>query len=661
MHVLYPSSFARCHRWFRPLLAGLLSTVLAFPAWAATPQTLSLSRLFSQSAVLQRGQPMQVWGWDRPGSRVEVAFDGHAAHARAGKDGRWNATLPAHAAGGPYVLRVSDGRSRRRVSDVMVGDVWLCSGQSNMEFTLAQAAHAAREVADSSNAAIRQFRVPKTWALHPASHLVGGDWKRASPWTTGTFSAVCWFFARDMQRHTGVPQGMIDSSWGGSLIQAWLPAAEAGVTPAAIAERVRRHREQSARDLAETRRHLARWDLHGAVDASTWSHTHLDTHDWANLHVPGDWEPQGYHDMDGWAWYRRPFTLTRAQAARDAVLGLGKVDDSDFTYVNGHLVGHTENHWDGVRRYVLPASVLHAGENTIAVRVHDNAAGGGIWGDPSLLYVQPRDGKRISLAGTWKFRPENVVLTVDPYQQLLPSVLYNQMIQPLAGYPLRGVVWYQGEQNAVPGQARRYAALFQTLIRTWRKVWHQPALPFMWVQLPNYISGEDHDGASPWAQLRASQAAALSLPHTGQAVTIDLGDPDNIHPTDKQDVGYRLSLVARRMVFGEHVVADAPTPQAARFDGARAVVMFAASADALRVRGGGRAVKGFELAGRDHRFHPARATLSGGHVTVTSDAVARPTAVRYAWSDNPVHANLIDSHGLPVAPFRLRERASNRH
>lgn len=639
------------HLYAGASLALLLSLPLAAQA------KLELPLMFSQGAVLQRDMPMHVWGWSKSGAQITVSFDGAHATAKANADGRWDATLPKHAAGGPYAMEIDDGSEHRVLRDMLVGDVWLCSGQSNMEFTMAEVRDAAAEQARANDPAIRHFKIPHSWSLQPRDRLEGGNWVAASPSTVSEFSAVCWFFARDMKARTGVPQGLINSSWGGSSVEAWTDAHTGNVDVPALAATIKKDDAAEEAKLEQTRQHLARWpaqqgDAQDAAGKPAWAAEKLDTSAWADIPVPAYWETVGYYGMDGVAWYRTEFTLSTAEAAQGVTLGLGAIDDSDRSYVNGQLIGETEKQWNKPRIYKVPASALHAGSNSIAIRVDDLGNGGGIHGDATALYVQTGSGARRPLASTWHFHTANVTLVPTPTRHLTPTLLYNGMIQPLLGYPLRGVVWYQGESNASAPHAMAYRKQFSTMIQAWRTAWKQPELPFLWVQLANFKSGSDTAEQSPWAELRESQSAVLSLPHTGQAVTIDVGNPDDIHPTDKQDVGHRLALAARRVVLGDNIVASGPVYRQWHADGAKAVVSFDTEGVPLAVRGGGDVVGGFEVAGADGHYQHAQARIDGRNVVVSSAAVPKPTAVRYGWSDNPVDANLINGDGLPASPFR---------
>lgn len=626
-------------------------------ATSSAHASIELPLLFTDGAVLQRDQPLPVWGWATPGAKIRASFDAHDATTTASGDGTWRVELPAHAAGGPFELRVREGNADEvAVRDVLVGDVWLCSGQSNMEFTVSEAQDAQAEMARGDDPAIRHFKIPKSWSTMPEARLAGGAWVAATPRTVGDFSAVCWFFARELKARNGVPQGLINSTWGGSSIEAWMDAHTAKIDSLAAVARMHQQEEAEADRLAATRKRLANWpglqaDVPGRDGRPLWAEETFDARDWASIQVPGNWESQGYYGIDGIAWYRTQFALSAQEAARGVMLGLAKIDDSDRTWVNGVIVGETVNRWGAVRAYRVPPHALHAGLNTLAVRVEDLGGGGGIHGDAALLYVQPEGGARRPLEGPWHFRPAAVKLVSEVGYNQTPTLLYNKMIHPLLGHALRGVLWYQGEANAVPKLALAYREQFAGLIRMFRAAWQQPEMPFLWVQLPNFSSGGDTAEESPWAELRESQSAALALAHTGQAVTIGLGDPDDIHPKDKQNVAHRLVLVARRVVFGESVVASGPVFRALKIEGNRARLSFDA-ADGLAARGGGMQLSGFEIAGEDNRCRPAQARIDGNSVVVSSADVPHPAAVRYAWSDNPVEANLVDRNGLPAAPFR---------
>ncbi|WP_372014855.1 sialate O-acetylesterase [Pseudoxanthomonas sp. 10H] len=643
----------------RILAATFACLALAWPALALAAGTkLELPLLFSDGAVLQRDRPLPVWGQAAPGAKVQVELDGHRAQAVAGDDGRWSVRLPAHAAGGPYTLVVRAGTEEKRIGDVLVGEVWLASGQSNMEWPVATTLHAKEDIAAAGDTALRHFKVPKSWAATPQAQLAGGQWRMATPQTVGEFSAVAYAFARELRQVLGVPVGIIDSTWGGSSIEAWMDASMLGLDADALEQKMAARRAADERVESATRARLAAWpEVDPASDA--FASAQLDDGTWAPIAVPSLWEAQGYAGMNGVAWYRTRFELSAREAAAGITLGLGQIDDSDTAWVNGRRVGATANAYNVPRVYAVPASMLRAGLNTVAVRVEDSGGGGGIAGMPAEIFVEPAGAPRRTLAGDWRFRTAAVTVSTADDKNQVDTLLYNAMIHPLQRYPLAGVIWYQGETNASAEGAYRYRDQFKALIEGWRAHWQAPSMPFLWAQLAAFGSGGDRlaDGVvldSPWATLRESQSAALALPATGQAVTIDVGDSHDIHPRDKRTVGHRLALAARHVAYGERALVHAgPVFRSAEADGAGLVLRFDAAGGALAARGGG-APRGFEVAGADGRFHPAQARIAGDTVVLRSDAVPRPTLARYAWSDDPVQADLVGADGLPASPFRTQ-------
>lgn len=624
---------------------------------ASSAQAVELPRVFADGMVLQRGQPLPVWGRAAPGAQVRVDFAGKQATAKADANGDWRAELPALPAGGPYTLRVDDKAAPAQLSDVYVGEVWLASGQSNMEWPLAQTDGAEAAIAAANDPLIRHFKIPKSWSGAPQWQLEGGTWLPANPKNAAELSAVAYYFAQQLRARTGVAVGIIDSTWGGSVIEAWTDAANQGLDNAALLAQAAALRESDVQALQQTHASLARWPQLPA-DASQWQRSELDEAEWVDIKVPGLWETQGWNGMDGVAWYRTSFRLSADEAAKGVTLGVGRIDDSDTTWVNGQQVGETRLQYNLARRYAVPASALHAGLNHIAIRVQDFGGGGGIHGEPSEVFVQPNGAAGRPLDG-WKFRVERAQVALVDDKNQYPTLLFNAMIHPLQDYPLRGVIWYQGESNAntLP-QAQKYRQQFPALIAQWREQWHAPTLPFLWVQLAPFSSGADQRDAddvaiqSPWALLRESQSATLSVPATAQAVITDVGDLQNIHPGNKRTVGERLALAAGKLAYGdETLIAAGPQYISHEVRGGSVVLTFAPANAPLQVSAAGD-VKGFEVAGADGRFHRAQARIEGNRVVLQSTAVTAPVAARYGWSDTAQGANLMGATGLPASPFR---------
>jgi sialate O-acetylesterase len=623
----------------------------------SAPAPLRVTALVGDGMVMQRGRPVPVWGWSAAGAAVTVTFDGRVHTARAGGDGAWSVVLPAMPAGGPHAMTIASATQSIGVHDILVGDVWLASGQSNMEWTVADARNATQEIAAAHDSAIRQFKVPTSYADEPADDLAGGVWSVADRAHVGGFTAVGYFFARDLRKSVDVPIGILHSSWGGSRIEAWTSRSALKLTDAewsGIAQREKEYQQHMLDVLRARIGGLPTVDA-GLVDGQArWADLALDDSQWATIETPKNWEQAGYEGLDGIAWYRTAFTLSASEAAHGVRLGLGTIDDSDIAWVNGVEVGRTSLAWNRPRVYDVPASALRAGRNVIAVRVEDTGGGGGIYGDPSLLFVDAGGTKR-ALAGDWKFKVGVVVVGADgQHVNKIPSVLYNKMIHPVVRYPIAGVLWYQGESNADHlTDAVAYRAQFATLISSWRQEWGLGDIPFLWVQLANYMTPDTQPIAeSAWATLREAQTSALSLPNTGQAVIIDLGEEKDIHPRNKQDVGARLALAARKVAYGEQLVAAGPMHVSDELLGGAIAIQFANVGGGLVSRGTPSRPGGFAIAGADRHFVWADARIEGDRVIVSSAAVPQPVAVRYAWGDNPTSASLYNRDGLPANPFR---------
>jgi sialate O-acetylesterase len=634
--------------------------LLALTALAVMPRTihaeLQVGLLFSDGMVLQRDQIVPVWGTASPGSEISVGFRGQSAAAHADAQGRWQVELAATSAGGPYDMEISTGGEDLVVHDVLVGDVWVCSGQSNMEWTVADSMNAAAEIALASDSAIRHFKVPRSWSAEPVDTLAGGQWQTADPESVGSFTAVGYFFAREIRREIEVPIGLINSSWGGSRIEPWMSAAALAMDDADVRQVLEDEKayEQEIRTMLEASVGGVPDSDRGFVDGEPiWADPDLDDSSWDEIPVPSAWEAVGYPGMDGIAWYRTSFHLTAEEAEKGIRLGLGTIDDSDISWVNGHEVGRTENAWNQARLYEVPPKALRSGGNILVVRVEDPQGGGGIQGDPGLLFIES-DGNRRSLVGMWKFAVGYFTVNLEDHKRALPTLLYNHMVYPLLRFPIKGVLWYQGESNADYAEdAVAYRGLFVDLIEDWRRGWRAEDLPFLWVQLASFMSPPMVPADSAWATLRESQSAALALPHTAQVITLDVGEALDVHPTNKQAVGHRLALAALGTTYGRDVVYSGPTYKEHRVEAGEVWITFEHVGSGLVARdaaGGG--VRGFAVAGAKGDFVWARAKIEGDRVVVWHPEVPQPVAVRYAWADNPEGANLYNREGLPAGPFR---------
>lgn len=619
-----------------------------------------LPALLSDHAVLQRGEPIPVWGWADAGERVTVTWRGRTHRTVTDGTGRWQVRLPAQNAGGPYVLEVR-GTNTLRVQDVLVGEVWVCAGQSNMEFPLADSDDGARAVAAADHPRIRHVKIPRAVAFSPREDIDAAAWEPANPANAGRFSAVAYHFALRLERELGVPVGLINSSWGGTHIETWTSrealAGDADFA-ALMADLPDSPAELQARRAARLQALVARWQpglpLTGERPPEGWSDVEHDDRAWPFLQAPGIWEEQGLPGLDGVVLMRRELHLDATQAAAPAVLALDMVDDCDETFVNARRVGG-QCGWNAARRVALPAGLLRAGKNVIAVAVSDQGGGGGFHGDPAAMRLE-LDATAVSLAGPWRARVQGMPDRPQVGANDLPTLLSNAMLNPLTRTPVRGVLWYQGESNV--SRAAQYARTLPLMMADWRRRWQRPGLYFCIVQLAAFLPVKDNRlDASPWAELRDAQRQAAALPHAGLVVTTDVGDANDIHPRNKRTVGHRLAGLVLHDLFGRPVLARGPAWRSMRVLGDRIELDFDHVGAGLVARGeAGTPLQGFAIAGSSGHFQPAHARIEGNRVIVHSPDVERPQAVRYGWVDNPEQANLTNRGGLPAVPFRTDNR-----
>jgi sialate O-acetylesterase len=638
-------------------LFALLPAAALIATTPSASANVTPNPLFNHHAVLQQGLRVPVWGDAEPGERVTVEFAGQTVSTNADAAGKWRVDLAAMKAGGPHTLTIS-GRNKLVFTDVLVGEVWVCSGQSNMERHLGLQPGQQpitgweQEVAEAAHPQIRQFYVVQKTALAPQSTVTGG-WSVCSPETVKDFTAVGYFFGRDLHQARGVPVGLIHSSWGGTPAEAWTSEAALSALPdfaGPLAEVKRLIADPAGAEREAQARRNAWYQAKDPGSAATppWSAAELDTADWKTMTLPANWEGAGYPDFDGVFWFRRTFTLPVNRSGADAELHLGAIDDNDSTWVNGRQVGATSG-WNVPRVYRVPAGVLRGGTNVIAVRVLDTGAGGGLWGgdDPlRLLTVGEGLTNSLSLAGEWRCRPGAALAKVGwppaDYNRSpnTPTVLYNGMIAPLLPFAIRGAIWYQGESNV--GRERQYQTLFPAMIADWRRAWGEGNFPFLFVQIAPY------NGMTP--EIREAQLLSWQrTTNTAMAVTIDCGDANDIHPANKRPVGARLALAARALAYGEKIEYSGPVFASMKIEGANAVLRFTHTGGGLAAKDG--ALKGFTLAGADKVFRPAKAEIREDAVVVSAEGVASPVAVRYAWANVP-EGNLFNRAGLPASPFR---------
>lgn len=620
-------------------LASILLCILA----AAAPAAVTMAPLFNDHLVLQRDLPVPVWGRAAPGERIVVRFGAQAKEAVAGPDGRWSLRLdPLPASKIPAELTVQ-GRNTITLHDVVVGDVWICSGQSNMCIPVCQSLNSAEELAAARHPLIRLARIETEWARSPQDTCArGGAWSVCTPESVAWFSGVGYFFGRELQRELDVPIGLLQIAWGGTPIEPYIPlqALQADPAFAAQVEAFRTRLDDPGNDGER-----AGWAKPEA-DPAGWTDTTTDGyHDWDRYCA------DGVSNVFGAVWFRTEIDLPAAWAGSALTFAPGPIAGADTVYVNGVAIGSTGRATPGFlvlpRSYPVPAKLVRPGRNTVAIRVFKECYNVGIIGSAKDLRLIKAGEAPLPLgAAGWKVRSENHSKGLEMHQ--VPTTLFNAMVSPAIPYAMKGVIWYQGESNAA--QALAYRRLLPALIRGWRTAWGEGDFPFHLVQLPNYMARKAEPSDSAWAELREAQAMALATPNTGMAVTIDLGEAEAIHPANKQAVGHRLALVALAKTYGRKIEASGPVFSAMRIDGDHATLSFTHLGGGL-VAKGAETLSGFAVCGPDGRFAWAEARIDGETVVVRNPAVRQPVAVRYAWADNPA-CNLYNQAGLPAAPFR---------
>jgi sialate O-acetylesterase len=646
---------------------------------------VNLPRLLNDGAILQRDKPLTIWGWAEEGEKVTVSFAGKEKSTQA-VGGKWQVTFPARKAGGPYELVVTGEKNQLKRSNILLGDLWIAAGQSNMELPLRRVKYQYPGLIETTQQPnIREFNVPVAYAFKgPLSDYTQGDWKTATPENLESFSAVGFFFAQKLLAENKVPVGIITIPVGGSPAEAWMSEAALQKYPHYL-EKLQPFKSDAhvQATIAKDKANSDKWyaDL-GAADIglkNNWSQTALDTKEWKALQVPGFLKEQGIDFTNGAFWVRKTVELTQAQAAKKAVLWLGCIVDGDQVFVNGQSVGQTGYQYPP-RIYAVPASVLKAGKNSIAIRITSYSNNAGFVKDKryALMLGESKFGagyagdEEISLRGEWQYQIAAQVGSMQPTTtlQYIPGSLFNAKLAPALPLHIKGVIWYQGESNVDRADAHgvhrepsgqcadetcaaitsEYRYLFADLIRDWRVQFNQDDFPFIYAQLANFLPAQTQPVESKWAELREAQRQALAVKNTAMAVAIDTGEWNDIHPLDKQTVGERLALGALKAAYGKKsLLTSGPSLKKVKAKGNKLELVFADVGKGLQVRGG--ELKHLALASADKKFVWARAEVKGNKLVVWADSIAEPKWVRYAWADNPEGANLYNSAGLPASPF----------
>jgi sialate O-acetylesterase len=612
----------------------LLFLLLSFSAFS----DVKLPTLVSNGMVLQRDIPVKIWGWANAGEKVTVTFKGKKLRTTADATGNWSTSLPATPAGGPYEIQVNE----IRLKDVLFGDVWLCSGQSNMVINMERVKEKyPADIASANNPQIRNFFIPTAISkVEVKQDLPASSWLPVTPENVLQMGAVSYFFARDLYAKYQVPIGIINSSVGGTPIESWISEEGLKEFPAYVKDTTK-----TAPPAPTAKKSTDR----GLTEK--WANPAYQPKGWKRFAIPGFWEDQGLKDLNGVVWFRREIEIPTSLAGLPAKLFMGRIVDADQVFVNGEQVGNVTYQYPP-RRYTVKKDLLKAGKNLVVIRVTNTAGKGGFV--PDKRYEMLVGDQTIDLQGDWEYKVGEVfppVVEKPAPSNFTPTALYNAMIAPFLPYSLKGIVWYQGETNVWKPEV--YASLLPALAKDWRNKFKQPELPFLYVQLPGFQDRNFLPSESNMAVLRDGQLKSLQIPRSGMAVTLDLGEWNDIHPLTKKPIGERLALAARKIAYSENIVSSGPIYESNAIEGNRIRIRFRETGSGLAINKTDEdELTYFAIAGKDKKFVWAKAIIERNTVVVWSDEVAEPMYVRYGWADNPEGANLINVEGLPASPFR---------
>jgi sialate O-acetylesterase len=622
--------------------------ILFFISISFIDAKIKLPRLVSDGMVLQRNQPLNIWGWADSGEKVEIQFQNKKYQTVADNSGSWKIILPKMKAGGAFTMTINE----ITLNNILIGDVYLCSGQSNMELPMHRVKTLyPEELKNANNSNIRFFTVRQKYNFKEAQNdLDGGSWEETNPQTVQNFSAVAYFFAKEMYQYNKIPVGILHSSLGGSPIQAWMDPNSLKKYSEYLTEADKwksdeliSKTESSDNELNNT------WysELDKLDDGlkNHWESFDANDSDWKKMNIPGSWEDVE-NPFDGSIWFRKEIYLPKGSEKNTAFLNLGRIKDADVTYINGKKVGNVTYEYPP-RWYDIPTGILRKGKNIIAVRITNGSGKGEFIRDKD--YFLQIGSEKIDLKGEWKYKIGGIMKRPVPGQKFIrwkPTGLYNAMINPLIKYPIRAVLWYQGESNT--SKPKEYQDLLSTMILDWRSKWNQKDLPFFIVQLANFMETKSQPVESNWADLREQQRkVSQTISNTGLAVTIDVGEWNDIHPLNKKEVAKRLSLQVEKMFFDKNIIANGPVYESMKIEGNKVILSFKKGTnDFLQIS----ELKGFTIKGKDGIYKWANAKIEGKKIVVWNDEIQNPIAVRYAWADNP-EANLKNKIGLPASPF----------
>ena len=634
--------------------------ILLIGAMHVTAQ-VALPQIIRDSMILQRNANIKIWGWASNGEKVSVKFNGKRRNTVATSKGEWEVEFPKMKAGGPYSMDIT-GTNKIVLNQILIGDVWLCAGQSNMVHQLNIHDVTYADVIETANYPdIRHFKIPtQTDLSEPQKDFEGGSWRYAVSEEIRPFSAVAYFFAKKLYDKYKVPIGLINASVGGTPIEAWTSEDGFKNFPE-ILKTIEKNKDfaavndQPGRNANAENAKSEKTTDKGLMGPTQWYDVDFKPQNWRRINIPGYWEDQGIKEMNGVVWYRREIEIPAAMAEKKARVFLGRIVDADKLYINGIEVGHTTYQYPQ-RRYEVPRNVLKKGTNIFVVKVTNYSGKGGFVPDKPYYIFTGKD--TVDLKGYWQYKVGDVFAPptagtsradrINPQNQ--PTSLYNAMVAPLTNLALKGILWYQGESNASHPDA--YADLLPALIQNWRSKFHNDQLPFIYAQLPNFMGVSYSPSESNWAELRESQLKALSFPNTAMTVNIDLGEWNDIHPDNKKDVGERMALAALHLAYGEDLVYSGPIYREHEIKDNKVIISFSHIGNGL-VTKDGNAPSQFAIAGEDKKFRWAKTKIDGDQVIVWNDEIPNPKYVRYAWADNPDNPNLYNQEGLPASPFRI--------
>ena len=629
--------------------------LFAFLGWGQ----IRLPRLISDGAILQRDTELKIWGWASRNEAIELHFNKETYRTVADGQGNWQLKLSPQKTGGPFEM-VFTGKNQITIQNILFGDVWLCSGQSNMELTMQRLKDQYPDIVrNSKNDKIRQFLVPDQYDfINPHLNLESGSWKEANPDNLMEFSGVAYFFSKEIYDRYGVPIGLINAALGGSPVEAWMSEDALKKFPVAYGE-LQKFKNLDLIDEIEKKdkNRQQAWYIEldskdiGLVEGSEWFLPQINDADWEEMEVPNFWADKGLGSVNGSVWFRKQIHLSNSMLGKETKLWLGRIVDQDHVYVNGEFVGTTGYQYPP-RKYLVNNKLLKAGDNSITVRIINEQGKGGFILDKQYFLAVGND--TINLKGIWKYK---LGTTMNPLEgptfiRWKPGGLYNKMIAPLLNYKIKGAIWYQGESNT--GAPEKYFSTFPAMIKNWRDKWQIGDFPFIYVQLANFMEETEQPTESNWAKLRQAQLETLSVPNTGMVVTTDLGEWNDIHPLNKQDVGKRLAQQAYQLAYGENRSLLCPIPKKYQFLKSKVKIEFDYADSGLKSRNG-EALSYFEISNDGKKFVKAKAILKGKKVIVWNEKITNPNAVRYAWANNPQKANLNSKEGLPVSPFEIKK------